>query len=94
MKAEAVNSKLDDKNMLTDILNTEKQLVSVYASFLCECASMDGRQIFSGNLNQTAQDQFQTFQLLQQKGWYQLEQAEQQKIDQARQSMSQMQSEL
>lgn len=87
-------AQLDDKSMLNDMLNTEKQLVGVYASFLCECAAPDARQIFSGNLNQTAQDQYQTFKLMQQKGWYQLEQAEAQKINQARQALSQVKSEL
>ena len=87
-------AQMDDKNMLNDMLNTEKQLVGVYASFLCECASQDGRQLFAGNLTQTAQDQFQTFRLMQQKGWYQVEQAEKGKINQARQTMAQIKTEL
>jgi len=94
MKSAMGKAQLGDKDMLNDILNTEKQLVSVYASFLCECADMDGRQVFAGNLNQTAQDQYATFQLMQQKGWYQTEQAQKQKVDQARQTLTQMQSEL
>lgn len=86
--------KMTDKVMLDDMLSTEKRMVGLYATFLCECASEDLHQVFCQNLHQTATDQHQTFLQMQQKGWYPIEQAELQKVNQAKQQLSQMKGQL
>ncbi|MDR2515683.1 MAG: spore coat protein [Christensenellaceae bacterium] len=87
-------AQMSDKTMLTDMLGTEKRLVGLYATFLCECASEDLRQLFQSTLNSTSQDQHQTFCQMQQRGWYNIENAEAQKVNQARQELTQLKSQL
>mgnify|MGYP000997843891 CR=1 FL=1 len=87
-------NKMSDKVMLDDMLSTEKRLVGQYATFLTECAREDLRDVFQNNFECTADDQYQTFVQMQQRGWYKVEQAEMQKLNQAKQELTQLKSQL
>ncbi|MDR1570885.1 MAG: spore coat protein [Oscillospiraceae bacterium] len=71
-----------DQDMIGDLLVQEKQIVSAYSQNLCEGSSTPIRQVFQSNLEQTTQDQFNVFQQMQQRGWYQTQPAQQQDMQQ------------
>lgn len=77
--------KLDDYEIISDVLSCEKQLVKLYSTALCESAEEPLRNVIRENLDECAADQFATFEFMQKRGMYQTEQADEQCIEQAKQ---------
>ena len=75
----------DDRCMMTDLLDTAKHITEVYGAYVCEGSSDTLRQVLQDNMDATANDQFQIFQQMQQRGWYQTKAAQQQDVQQATQ---------
>ncbi|MGI5899414.1 MAG: spore coat protein [Christensenellales bacterium] len=71
--------------VMTDVLTTQKHLTDTYNTFANECASPQLKNEFMAILNDEHQIQHDVFCDMQQRGWYQVEAAEQTKIDQAKQ---------
>lgn len=65
------HASLSEQELLNDLLNQEKQMVTSYATFLTEASCHNLRKVLSGNLSQTSHDQFQIFEQLRDKGYYQ-----------------------
>ena len=74
---------MNDQEMLTDLLSSEKKLTGNYDTFASECVSTQLRDEFLKIFNQGHQNQTQLFKEAQTRGWYQVEQAEATKIQQA-----------
>lgn len=76
---------LDDYEIISDVLGSEKQLVKLYSTALCESAEEPLRDVIRGNLIECANDQYKTFEFMEERGLYPTEQAPEEKITQAKQ---------
>ena len=81
---------MNDQERLTDFICSEKKMSANYDTFASECVNTALRNDFLNILNQSHQTQSDLFRIAQSKGWYQVEQAPAQKIDQAVQKFSQV----
>lgn len=75
---------LDDYEIISDVLGSEKQLVKLYSTALCESSEEPLRNLIRDNLAECANDQFATFEYMQKHGMYPTEQATEEKIAQAK----------
>ena len=73
---------LNEKDSLTDVLTGEKDLVKLYASAYTESVGKDVRRKIKANLNETAEDQYSVFSLMQKSGYYEPKPADKAVIDQ------------
>ncbi|MDL2234237.1 spore coat protein [Ruminococcaceae bacterium OttesenSCG-928-L11] len=74
-----------DKDILTDLLSSQKFVTDGYNSFANECATPAVKTDFVNLLSEEHQLQNEVFCEMQKRGWYQVEAAEQTKINQAKQ---------
>lgn len=76
---------MKDQEVMTDLMLTEKKMGTNYDAFASECVNTQLRDTFVQMLEKSHETQANLFKTAQQKGWYQVEQAPAQKVDQARQ---------
>ena len=74
---------MNDQERVTDFLCSEKKMSANYDTFASECVNTALRDDFLSIFNQSHQTQTDLFKLAQSKGWYQVEQAPQNKVGQA-----------
>ena len=74
---------MNDQERLTDFLCSEKKMSANYDSYASECVRTSLRDDFLKLFNQSHMTQTDLFKLAQAKGWYQVEQAPQNKVSQA-----------
>ncbi|MBP0979672.1 MAG: spore coat protein [Oscillospiraceae bacterium] len=74
-----------EKEMLTDALSSQKFATENYNTFANECSNPAVKNEFMNILNEEHQIQFEVFSEMQKRGWYAVQQAEQQKVSQAKQ---------
>ncbi len=77
--------KLDDYEIISDVLGSEKEIVKLCSTALCETAEEPLRDIIRENFDEAAADQFKAFTFMQERGMYQTEQASEEKITEAKQ---------
>ena len=80
----AVSQNLDDREILTDVLTSQKQISAVYNTGGSECVNEKLRCDFLNILRDEHNMQSGVFTQMQQRGWYPTAAAEQQKIDETR----------
>ncbi|WP_249316123.1 spore coat protein [Gehongia tenuis] len=85
---------MSEKELLNDLLTSEKQIIGLYETGITETTYPELRNVMNDNLNQLFNDQYQIFDHMRQKGYYQVKAAPAQDIDQARQQFSQMQTQM
>ena len=73
---------LGDKEILQDSLLVQKQMTSSYNTFAGECVNPQLRSAMLTILNDEHKIQAEMFTTMQSRGWYQTQQAQQQKIQQ------------
>ena len=83
--ADNQNSSFADQQMMDDALSSQKFITSTYNTFANECASSALKSEFMNILSEEHQIQHDIFSEMQKRGWYQTEQADQNKINQAKQ---------
>jgi len=71
------------QEIMTDLMLSEKKMSTNYSLFASECVNERLRDTFVDMLTKGHKTQTELFKTAQEKGWYQVEKAEQQKIDQA-----------
>ncbi len=76
---------LDDKAMMEDVLSAQKHITGEYNAFANECASAAVKTELINILNEEHQIQHEVFAEMQKRGWYQVEQADQSKVNQTKQ---------
>ena len=81
---------LGDKEILQDSLLVQKQMTSSYNTFAGECVDPQLRSTMLNILSDEHRIQAELFTTMQSHGWYQTEQAQQQKIQQTKQKFSSM----
>ena len=75
--------KLSDYDIISDILSTQKGLIKLYGTALCEVASEDLRNVVSQKMTECAEDQYDAFLYMNERGMYKTEPAPVSKIKQA-----------
>lgn len=80
----AVSNNLDDREILSDMLSSQKQMTAGYNTVGNECANEKLRCDFLNILRDEHNMQSDVFTQMQQRGWYQTPAAQQQKIDAAK----------
>lgn len=79
---------MKDQEVMTDLMLSEKKMSANYDTYASECVNTKLRDTFVELLAQSHETQTNLFMTAQQKGWYQVEQAPAQKVDQARQKFT------
>lgn len=72
--------KMQDKELLTDLMMSEKLLCSMYQTASVDSATGNIRNQFKNILNEELDMQNTIFSMMSQKGWYPLEDAPQSKV--------------
>lgn len=80
-----------DQEMLTDSLTSQKSITGTYNTFANECATPCIKTDFINILNEEHQIQHDVFTEMQKRGWYQTENADVNKVNQAKQKFQSMQ---
>ena len=80
---------MDDRELMENMLMLEKGACDLMMHGTIESCSPDVHHAFSCSLNSSLQMQEQIYEKMQQKGWYPVQQAERQKVDQVRQKFTQ-----
>ncbi|MBD5131540.1 MAG: spore coat protein [Clostridiales bacterium] len=78
--------KLDDYEIISDVLGSEKQIVKLYSTALCEASEEIFRNVIRENLDEAAADQYKAFEFMQKRGMYPTEHAQENDIIKAKQS--------
>lgn len=78
-------SPIPEKEMINDVLSSEKYLTEAYNTYTNECATPNVRDEFMRILTEEHQIQAEVFDTMKQRGWYSVPAAQQQKIQQAKQ---------
>lgn len=84
--------KMTEKELMTDLLSSEKFLTGVYNTYCCEAATSTVKSALMSLLQDVHRMQEEIFGEMNSRGWYQLEKAEEQKITSEKQKFSQMAS--
>ncbi|MDE5562385.1 MAG: spore coat protein [Clostridiales bacterium] len=79
---------LDDYEIISDVLGSEKEIVRLYSSALCETAEENLRDIIRDNFTEAAADQYKAFSYMQENGMYKTEQASEEDITKAKQQFA------
>lgn len=79
------NIDMGEKEIMSDVLYSQKHITETYNTFANECSAPTVRDAFLNLLEEEHQMQAEIFNEMQKRGWYQQEQAQQQKITQAKQ---------
>lgn len=82
-------TELDEKQTLTDLLSAQKFITSVYNSDLLESATPEVERLFFGILEDEHRIQQQLFQEMNNRGYYPVEPAEEQKLQKVKQQYAQ-----
>ena len=79
---------MTEKEILQDCLSNQKQTAASYNTFAGECVNEQLRSTMLSILNEEHKIQADLFCHMQSNGWYQVEPADQKKVQQARQKFS------
>ena len=77
--------KLNDYDIISDVLGSHKNLIKLYGTALCEIGCEDLRTIVENKMSECAEDQYDAFLYMNQRGMYKTEPATAQKVKEARQ---------
>ena len=81
MKLSKSDTTLNEKDAITDLLTSEKQLMSLYTTALFEGSSQSMRKDFVNNLTSVAENQYCLFSQMTSRGYYQPTPAQKQMLD-------------
>ena len=82
---------MDDKVVLNDSLASQKFVTSTYNTYANECTNAQLRNEFMNILNDEHNIQYEVYNELTSRGWYQAEPADTNKVSQAKQKFTSMQ---
>lgn len=73
---------MNEKDALYDILTGEKNLVKLYGTAMTEASGKDVRKTVKTNMFETAEEQYRVFECMQKNGYYEVQPADKNLIDQ------------
>lgn len=85
---------MNDKDMLHDLLSSEKHVISSYSTGITESSCENLRNTLVNNFKSTQDVQYKIFDAMRQKGWYPTKDAEATEVTQLKDKSCQMQGEL
>lgn len=85
---------LCEKDLMEDLLTTEKQMVSSYSTGITETSCQDLRSVLVNNFKKTEDTQYKVFDAMNQRGWYQTKDAPTNEVQQVKNKTTQMSQEL
>lgn len=85
MNMNSQNMQLADKDILMDVLASQKFITDGYNTYANECATPALKTDFMNILNDEHRIQNEVFTEMQKRGWYPTEAADQNKVNQAKQ---------
>ncbi len=80
--------KLSDKEIIADVLGCQKSLIKLYGTALCETSCPELRSLIDNQLSECAEDQFDAFLYMHERGLYPTDSAPMPKINQAKKKYS------
>ncbi len=87
-----MNASMSEKELLTDLLNQQKQMAGNYAVSITESSSPQMRQMLTKQHDMICQDQYQVFSQMSQRGYYVTKSAPAQDVKTAKSNLSKLQS--
>jgi len=88
------NITLNEKDMMTDLLATEKQVITSYSTGITETSCQNLRNTLVNNFKNVQDIQYKVFDAMKQKGWYQTKDAPDQEVQQLKDRSNQLAGEL
>ena len=89
-----MNTGLSEKDLMSDLLATEKQTISAYSTGITESSCANLRNTLIGNFNNDQNIQYMIYDAMKQKGWYPTKDAADNEVQQLKDEANQMMSEL
>ncbi|MCD7728835.1 MAG: spore coat protein [Clostridia bacterium] len=94
MKLTKSDMSLCEKDALQDMLDSEKALITLYATALYEGSGKNIRRSFADNMMAVAENQYTIFQQMSSRGYYAPQPAKKDMIDQANETFKKQQKTL
>ena len=85
------NSAMNEQELLTDLLHSERAAVKQYAENCTESGCVNLRSLLINCMTECSEDQFAVFEQMKQRNLYKTKPAQQQEIQTAKQDMSSLQ---
>lgn len=85
---------MNEKELMNDLLNTEKEIAKLYTTAITESSCPNMRQVLTQNMQQTCTDQYNLFDQMRTKGYYQTKDAQADEVQQAKQKFTTMRNQL
>ncbi|SES87624.1 Coat F domain-containing protein [Natronincola peptidivorans] len=83
-----------EKELMNDLIASEKQVTSAYNVGITEASCSNLRQHLTKCLNESQEIQYQIFNAMEKRGWYQTKQAQAQDVQNAKTKYTQMKNQL
>lgn len=90
----ASSGNFSEKELMQDLLATEKQVVSSYSTGITESSCENLRSTLVDNFKSVQEVQYKVFDAMRQKGWYPTKDAPEDEVNQLKNESKQMCSEL
>ncbi|MCB2289244.1 spore coat protein [Clostridium sp. CS001] len=85
---------MSEKDLMQDLLATEKQVISAYSTGITEASCQNLRNTLIGNFTNDQNIQYKIFEAMKQKGWYPTKDAPDCDVQQLKSEATQMMGEL
>ena len=85
---------LSERELLNDALYSENKLINAYGTYLAEATCQNLRNEIDKIIAETQQVQFEIYDAMKQRGWYQTKNAQLQDVQQATQKYQQIKTEI
>lgn len=89
-----MNTMMSEKDLMQDLLATEKQVISAYSTGITEASCQNLRNTLIGNFTNDQNIQYKIFEAMKQKGWYPTKDAPDCDVQQLKSEATQMMGEL
>lgn len=89
-----MNTSMSEKDLMQDLLATEKQVISAYSTGITESSCENLRSTLVDNFKNNQTIQYKIFDAMKQKGWYPTKDAPDNEVQQLKNEATQMMNEL
>lgn len=85
---------MNEKELMQDLLTSEKQVISSYSSGITESSCMNLRNTLVNNFKSAEEVQYKVFDAMRQRGWYSTKDAPSNEVQQLKNESQKMSGEL
>lgn len=85
---------MDEKELMQDLLTSEKQVISAYSTGITETSCVNLRNTLVNNFKNAQDVQYKIFDTMRQKGWYPTKDAQETEVQQLKDQSNQIMSSL